>query len=171
MVAETCGTEEAVPGSSLPRQSHEVVEGAWPHVSQQQELARLLGVPTAHSSHLPNAALLMRVPTLPPPHRVPRLKQACREMAGTHCSVCFPWKWRASWAPPKPDPALAAQGMGILRSVQADGHWCHAQRHQCVPVRAAVLQAHRRVNMLGALPMPLSWMQGLGALVPGQLRT
>ena len=51
--------EEVVPESSLRRQSHEAVEGAWPRVSQQQELARLLVVPTAHLiSHLTCQMLL-----------------------------------------------------------------------------------------------------------------
>lgn len=55
--------------------------------------------------------------------------------------------------------------------VQAEGCWCCAQGHQCVPVWAAVLWASWRVKMLGHLLVPPTGMQGLGTLVPRQLRT
>lgn len=161
MVAETWRMEEAAPGSSLPHQSHKVIEGAWPHASQEQELAGLLEVPTAHFTCpilLCSCGFqLSLLPTMFPG----RSRHAGKGLE-THGSMGFPWRWRASWAPLKPDCALAAQGVGVLRSVQADGCWCHAQCHQWVPVWAAVLWACRRVNVLGVLPVPPACMQGLG---------
>ena len=96
--------EEAVPGSSIPRQSHEAHESAWPCVSQQQELARLLVVPTL--SHLPNAAVLMRVPALPPHHQVPRSKQACWGRAGSTQQRVLPMEVESILGLPKKQPVL-----------------------------------------------------------------
>lgn len=63
-------------------------------------------------SHLPNAAVLMWVPAIPPPHHVPRPKQACQGRAGNTRQCMLPVEVESILGSPKTRPCSTNTGHG-----------------------------------------------------------